>query len=155
MESSNKVSFFRSIREGKGRAQMTEPGTPRKTLDFWTSHHANFRSCCRPLLLKTTKDCTETDKASTMSLSPRGRAPVYQIDFMAVQSGKRIASTKRRIRWFVAATRCFSDSWLPTTTQHNCFTLGVAVPSSFRWSRCGFNRHSPLQTQPHRFLALS
>jgi len=32
--------------------------------------------------------------------SPRaGRAPVYQIDFTAVASGKRIASTKRRVRW--------------------------------------------------------
>jgi hypothetical protein len=121
------VFILRSIREGKGRAQMTEQGTPRKTLDFWTSHHANFRSCCRPLSsVKTTKDCTETDKASTMSLSPRGRAPVYQIDFMAVQSGKRIASTKRRIRWFVAAKRCFLDSWLPTT--HNTIVSRLVWP---------------------------
>ena len=35
---------------------------------------------------------------------PRGGAadgtyPVYQIDFTAVASGKRIASTKRRVRW--------------------------------------------------------
>jgi len=28
-----------------------------------------------------------------------GKSPVYQIDFTAVDSGKRIASTKRRIRW--------------------------------------------------------
>lgn len=27
------------------------------------------------------------------------RFPVYQIDFSAVASGKRIATTKRRIRW--------------------------------------------------------
>ena len=27
------------------------------------------------------------------------RFPVYQIDFTAVASGKRIATTKRRIRW--------------------------------------------------------
>jgi len=27
------------------------------------------------------------------------QSPVYQIDFTAVDSGKRIASTKRRIRW--------------------------------------------------------
>eukprot|EP00525_Craspedostauros_australis_P004947 CAMPEP_0198128392 /NCGR_PEP_ID=MMETSP1442-20131203/49243_1 /TAXON_ID= /ORGANISM="Craspedostauros australis, Strain CCMP3328" /LENGTH=32 /DNA_ID= /DNA_START= /DNA_END= /DNA_ORIENTATION= len=25
--------------------------------------------------------------------------PVYQIDFAAVAAGKRVASTKRRIRW--------------------------------------------------------
>lgn len=29
----------------------------------------------------------------------RGNAPVYQIDFSAVASGKRIASSKRRVRW--------------------------------------------------------
>ena len=29
------------------------------------------------------------------------RSPVYQIDFTAVDAGKRIASTKRRIRWYV------------------------------------------------------
>ena len=28
-----------------------------------------------------------------------GMFPVYQIDFTAVASGKRIASTKRRVRW--------------------------------------------------------
>lgn len=27
--------------------------------------------------------------------------PVYQIDFAAVQAGKRMAATKRRIRWYV------------------------------------------------------
>ena len=27
------------------------------------------------------------------------RSPVYQIDFTAVDAGKRIASTKRRVRW--------------------------------------------------------
>ena len=30
---------------------------------------------------------------------PDGTYPVYQIDFTAVASGKRIASTKRRVRW--------------------------------------------------------
>jgi hypothetical protein len=30
------------------------------------------------------------------------RFPVYQIDFSAVASGKRVAATKRRIRWYVA-----------------------------------------------------
>lgn len=27
------------------------------------------------------------------------RFPVYQIDFTAVAAGKRVAATKRRIRW--------------------------------------------------------
>ena len=27
------------------------------------------------------------------------RFPVYQIDFSAVAAGKRVAATKRRIRW--------------------------------------------------------
>jgi hypothetical protein len=27
--------------------------------------------------------------------------PVYQIDFSAVAAGKRVAATKRRIRWYV------------------------------------------------------
>lgn len=35
---------------------------------------------------------------SSMTRKP-GSSPVYQIDFTAVASGKRIASTKRRIRW--------------------------------------------------------
>jgi len=35
---------------------------------------------------------------SAMTKKP-GSSPVYQIDFTAVASGKRIASTKRRIRW--------------------------------------------------------
>ena len=30
---------------------------------------------------------------------PDGTYPVYQIDFTAVASGKRISSTKRRVRW--------------------------------------------------------
>lgn len=31
-----------------------------------------------------------------------GRRPtLYQIDFTAVASGKRIATTKRRVRWYV------------------------------------------------------
>ena len=39
-------------------------------------------------------------------VSPTGRAfaqrfPVYQIDFTSVASGKKLASTKRRIRWYV------------------------------------------------------
>lgn len=29
------------------------------------------------------------------------RFPVYQIDFSAVAAGKRVAATKRRIRWYV------------------------------------------------------
>ena len=33
------------------------------------------------------------------SPSTAARPQVYQIDFTAVASGKRIASTKRRIRW--------------------------------------------------------
>jgi hypothetical protein len=64
----------------------------------------------------------QQQNASTMSLSPRGRAPVYQIDFMAVQSGKRIASTKRRIRWFVTY---YLDSCWPAGTQ---LIVGVVVP---------------------------
>ena len=27
--------------------------------------------------------------------------PMYQIDFSAVAAGKRVAATKRRIRWYV------------------------------------------------------
>jgi hypothetical protein len=40
-----------------------------------------------------------------MSVSPSKafRFPVYQIDFSAVASGKRVAATKRRIRWYVRA----------------------------------------------------
>ena len=39
-------------------------------------------------------------------VSPTGRAfaqrfPVYQIDFTSVASGKKLASTKRRVRWYV------------------------------------------------------
>jgi hypothetical protein len=30
-----------------------------------------------------------------------GVAPPYQIDFTAIAAGKRIANTKRRIRWYV------------------------------------------------------
>ena len=30
-----------------------------------------------------------------------GRGQTYQIDFTAVASGKRIASSKRRVRWYV------------------------------------------------------
>jgi hypothetical protein len=32
---------------------------------------------------------------------------VYQIDFTAVASGKRIASTKRRVRWYVLCAIIF------------------------------------------------
>lgn len=35
---------------------------------------------------------------------PALRFPVYQIDFSAVASGKRVAATKRRIRWYVKTT---------------------------------------------------
>jgi hypothetical protein len=35
---------------------------------------------------------------------------VYQIDFTAVASGKRIASTKRRVRWYVFSVLVF-DEW--------------------------------------------
>ena len=50
-------------------------------------------------------------KASKMA-SPRGawsaKFPVYQLDFTAIASGKRVASTKRRIRWYETVTRsCF------------------------------------------------
>ena len=35
-------------------------------------------------------------------VSPKkAQCPIYQIDFSAVASGKRIASTKRRVRWYV------------------------------------------------------
>ena len=33
-----------------------------------------------------------------------GRGQTYQIDFTAVASGKRIASSKRRVRWYVTTT---------------------------------------------------
>jgi hypothetical protein len=29
------------------------------------------------------------------------RYPAYQIDFTAVAAGKRVAATKRRVRWYV------------------------------------------------------
>jgi hypothetical protein len=50
-------------------------------------------------------------KASRMA-SPRsawsGKFPVYQIDFAAIASGKRVASTKRRIRWCeIVTSSCF------------------------------------------------
>ena len=43
---------------------------------------------------------------SSGPVSPTGRAfaqrfPVYQIDFTSVASGKKLASTKRRVRWYV------------------------------------------------------
>ena len=42
--------------------------------------------------------------SSGKPMSPTGRSfylrfPVYQIDFTSVASGKKIAGTKRRIRW--------------------------------------------------------
>jgi hypothetical protein len=42
--------------------------------------------------------------SSGQPASPTGRAfaqrfPVYQIDFTSIASGKKIAGTKRRIRW--------------------------------------------------------
>ena len=41
--------------------------------------------------------------ASLQRRSDQGQQPshIYQIDFAAVASGKRIASTKRRVRWCV------------------------------------------------------
>jgi len=42
--------------------------------------------------------------------------PVYQIDFSAVASGKHIAASKRRIRWYVInriIRYCFLVFWLP------------------------------------------
>jgi hypothetical protein len=36
--------------------------------------------------------------------------PVYQIDFSAVAAGKRVAATKRRIRWCVCAGFVHRDS---------------------------------------------
>jgi hypothetical protein len=37
--------------------------------------------------------------------APR-QSTVYQIDFAAVASGKRIAGTKRRVRWCVCGVIC-------------------------------------------------
>ena len=45
-----------------------------------------------------------TSQQQPQPASPTGRAfaqrfPVYQIDFTSVASGKKIAGTKRRVRW--------------------------------------------------------
>jgi hypothetical protein len=43
------------------------------------------------------------EDGETMATSPKSwsaRFPVYQIDFAAAASGKRVAATKRRIRWY-------------------------------------------------------
>lgn len=44
---------------------------------------------------------TSTAMVSTQHPSQAKHPKVYQIDFTAVASGKRIASTKRRVRWYV------------------------------------------------------
>lgn len=58
-----------------------------------------------------------------MAYHPRGRpppgsSPVYQIDFNAVASGKRIASSKRRVRWRFGFTNL--DALQAGETGTNC-----------------------------------
>ena len=52
-----------------------------------------------------------------------GRVPqVYQIDFTAVASGKRIASSKRRVRWYV----------LRQDNNDYCFPVSKLVKKIFK-----------------------
>lgn len=45
--------------------------------------------------------------------------PVYQIDFSATAAGKRVASTKRKIRWYVWRMACAGWSSIPLYAQMN------------------------------------
>jgi hypothetical protein len=45
--------------------------------------------------------------------------PVYQIDFAAVQAGKRLSATKRRIRWYVLFLLLSSFDVVGTTRQRD------------------------------------
>jgi hypothetical protein len=79
---------------------------------------------------------------------PRGdnrKLHVYQIDFTAVASGKRIASTKRRVRWYVrvfipslSLSLCMTYTWRNSSPSYtsaaeqsvilsNCVFVGRAV----------------------------
>ena len=52
-----------------------------------------------------------------------GRVPqVYQIDFTAVASGKRIASSKRRVRWYV----------LPPDNNYFCVPVSKLVKKALK-----------------------
>jgi hypothetical protein len=50
--------------------------------------------------------------------------PVYQIDFSAVAAGKRVAATKRRIRWYVP----YRTLPYPTPTVWDGANLGGRIP---------------------------
>jgi hypothetical protein len=52
---------------------------------------------------------------------------VYQIDFTAVASGKRIASTKRRVRWYV--------QYRPRTTITGALLYPMLFPNGIREKR--------------------
>ena len=56
---------------------------------------------CRELrnARRTTVPHIYTYQTRTTLMSREIRSPVYQIDFTAVDAGKRISSSKRRIRW--------------------------------------------------------
>jgi hypothetical protein len=80
-------------------------------------------------------------KASQMA-SPRGawsaKFPVYQLDFTAIASGKRVASTKRRIRWCEIVTRSCSylsaiNYWMLTLSSfHSLLFPGDLVSQILR-----------------------
>ena len=58
--------------------------------------------------------------------------PVYQIDFSAVAAGKRVAATKRRIRWYVVLLFCRA---FPFDTNPSIRTGALAFPTNQRWPK--------------------
>ena len=54
--------------------------------------------------------------------------PVYQIDFSAVAAGKRVAATKRRIRWYVSVSQCLKVKYIETI---HCCGDATVIPSVF------------------------